>query len=342
MKNLRSIKTAMFDCPYDYVSSRDYYSKNLQDKINDTYEWAQNNFKIGQEIISGTLDFSPIVCRVVRSIYPKTGLNRGDDYRKLEFLNTHDKRVVGQRYKFDNQTWITTNTNNYSYSTVSSIVRRCNNQINYINSQGEICHEPCIIDYAMKYSNIYYNNEVNIPQGTIIVILQKNDFTNSININDRFIFGNQVFKVKSQIDYLRNETEEIDCALLRQFDMYVDSKAYDDNMELGIANFSRYKDIYPPKPLPVDGFNIVPSNNKILQGTSQIFECVYYQDGKSIDIDLNFIPNWVDDRYYTIEKVQENSFNIHNNHMSSKPLVIQCISDKYGKYDFNIKLGGLY
>lgn len=341
--NLRSIKSAMFDCPKDFVSSREYYIHNLQQKIDDTYEWASNNFEIGQEITAGTLNFTKIICRITQAIHPKTGLNRGDDYRELKFLNTSDKRVVGKRYKFDDSTWICTNTDNYSYSTKSQIVRRCNNQITYINNDGEICYEPCIIDYAMKYSNVYYNNEVDIPQGTIIVITQNNDFTNKIQINDRFIFNNQTFKVKSQINYLRNDTEEIDSVLLKSFEMYVDQVQPDDNMELKIANFSRYKEVYPPRPKIINGTKISPELHELLQGRSVDFECYYIEDQVQTEYKYEFITNWYDEDYYEIKILDGNHFTVTNKHKRiDKPLTIKCVCENGQSKEINIILGGLF
>ena len=84
--DLRGIKAATFNTPTNYVESVRYYEQNLQDKINDTYQYASDTYEIGQEIVAGTLDFCPLVCRVCHAINPKTGLNLGDDFKDLKFF----------------------------------------------------------------------------------------------------------------------------------------------------------------------------------------------------------------------------------------------------------------
>lgn len=183
--DLRGIKAATFNTPTNYVESVRYYEQNLQDKINETYQYASNTYEIGQELVRGTLDFTPLVCRVCHAINPKTGLNLGDDFKDLKFFDVFSHRTMGERYWFNNSVWITTNTDNYHYNTQSAIIRRCNNTLNLINSNGCIIREPCIVGYSIKYANIYYNTSVEIPQGTIVVTAQNNDITQGININDR-------------------------------------------------------------------------------------------------------------------------------------------------------------
>ena len=62
----------------------------------------------------------------------------------------------------------------------------------------EIHYEPCVVEPNMQYVNMYYNDDVVISQATLYVILQHNQYTRNIEIDDRFIIGfNQVFKVKA-------------------------------------------------------------------------------------------------------------------------------------------------
>lgn len=51
--DLRGIKAATFNTPTNYVESVQYYEQNLQDKINETYQYASNTYEIGQSLFVG-------------------------------------------------------------------------------------------------------------------------------------------------------------------------------------------------------------------------------------------------------------------------------------------------
>ena len=377
--DLRGIKAATFNTPTNYVESVRYYEQNLQDKINETYQYASNTYEIGQELVRGTLDFTPLVCRVCHAINPKTGLNLGDDFKDLKFFDVFSHRTMGERYWFNNSVWITTNTDNYHYNTQSAIIRRCNNTLNLINSNGCIIREPCIVGYSIKYANIYYNTSVEIPQGTIVVTAQNNDITQGININDRFILDNQAFKIKSVKDYLRSNTTIGESVPLIEFEMYVDAISPDDDFELCIANMSRYKGIYKPyeevKPSDkatslvgeaIVGTSVVgesetnigaiviePYPVKLYQGEQQTYTCSAYgyvtscgcRDSydyeEPIDVEFVFSTSGANPNRYKFEVIDGNTFSVMCLGKSTVPLVVTCSGGGVSK-QVTIDLRGLY
>lgn len=107
----------MFSTPSNYKNSREYYSNNLQDKINDTWEWSSDTFEAEMETSRGSNVFAPIVCRINHAISPITGLNRGEDFKKLIFFDLNESRHVGDKFRFNNNTWLCVNTDEYEYAT---------------------------------------------------------------------------------------------------------------------------------------------------------------------------------------------------------------------------------
>ena len=101
-KHIQSIKNAMYSTPVDYKTSEKYYSQMLNEKIQETYEFASDTFEIEVEYETGTMEFEPIVCRVCHAIEPKTGLQRGDDFKELKFFDLNYPKGIGTRYRFDN------------------------------------------------------------------------------------------------------------------------------------------------------------------------------------------------------------------------------------------------
>ena len=132
-KHIDSIKSAMYNTPYDYKTSEKYYSQMLNEKIQETYEFSSDTFEIEVEETPGTMEFKSIVCRVCHAIEPKTGLQRGDDFKELKFFDLNYPKGIGTRYRFDNSIWITNNTDNTKFVTKSNVIRRCNNVLKYID-----------------------------------------------------------------------------------------------------------------------------------------------------------------------------------------------------------------
>lgn len=208
---------------------------------------------------------------------------------------------------------------------------------------GEIISEPCILGYTSKYSNIYYNDAINIPQGTVVITAQFNQNTKKIKINDRFLLGNSAYKIKSVIDYLRLETFVKDSQGLIEFEVYLDNTAPDDDFELQIADKNKYNNQIPDKPSPEDySIVITPENKDVLQGQSKMFSCYLYLNGVRQNDVFSFIPSGVPDSYYKMEILNENQFTIHNlKYYSKNPLHIECKTFGH-ESSVDIRLRGLY
>ena len=341
-KHIQSIKNAMYSTPVDYKTSEKYYSQMLNEKIQETYEFASDTFEIEVEYETGTMEFEPIVCRVCHAIEPKTGLQRGDDFKELKFFDLNYPKGIGTRYRFDNSIWIACNTDNTKYVTKSNVIRRCNNVLKYIDNSGNIIEEPCIIEYAMKYSNIYYNDYVDIPQGTLVVIAQNNQNVKNILINDRFIFDSQVYKIKAKNDFLRENTFERNGAALVRFEVNLDVTAPDDDFELGIASMNKYADIYKPVTTDEPRIVVTPDVNHILEGEEVEFSCYLYNGDERLNNEFDISCITVPSSYYEFNVIDNNHFSIKNNKMNLNHIIsIKCKTDDVEE-QFDYQLRGLF
>ena len=82
---------------------------------------------------------------------------------------------------------------------------------------------------------MHVKEEIKLPDKTIKVYTQNNEITKYIVINQRFIFGSQVFKVVSHEDYNRLTTFEKRAGLL-SFTMELDEKSATDDFVNDIAD----------------------------------------------------------------------------------------------------------
>ena len=355
-KYMSSIRSAMYDIPTNYTENERYYEGTLQDKINETFEFASDVFKIGEEKVFGTLEFSPVMCRVNHAIEPKTGLNLGDDFKELRFADLSAKRYMGQRYRFDNSIWLTVNTDNYHYITKSAIIRRYNNELRWIDMDTKkLISEPCIVDYAIKYANLYFNNTVDIPQGTLVVITQYNENTKKIKINDRFILGSHAYKIKTILDALRSETYNQDTVPLITFQVYVDTIAHDDNFMEGLgqynplypenlANVGKYEEIFNPSITGNENVIIEPETSTIMLNESVEYSCYLEVDGKRSDVEFDFQFSGVPSTYYVATAIDGNHFKIFNKKTNLKNKLKVICQSKTGncKKEMLVELGGMF
>lgn len=358
MKNkyVDNLKKSMYDTPTDYKEFEDYYTDTLQQKIDETYYMASDTIEIEEEKVMGTLEFSPLVCRVNHAIEPKTGLNLGDDFKELKFFDLTYPRTMGQRYKFSNSVWLTVNTDNYRYVTKSAIVRRYNNELRWIDmGTGKLISEPCIVDYAIKYANLYFNNTVDIPQGTLVVITQYNENTKHIKINDRFILGSHAYKVKTVLDALRSETYEQDSVPLITFQVYVDTTFADDNFAPGsdqynpeypenLANVEKYKEFFNNNETGDDNIIITPSKSLLYLNENVDFSCYMVVNGKQLDTTFTFEFLDLPTTYYASSIIDGNHFSIKNIKPNiKKKLRVVCKSDTGNcQKELLLEMGGMF
>lgn len=168
----------------------DYYKNNLQQLINERFNIASDVYTIQEEQHIGDLDWQDIIVRLCHVLSDKqTGEKLGDDFKEIIFKDINHAYGVGKRYSFDNNVWITMNSDLYHYVTASCIIRRCNNVLRWIDEFGNHIEEPCIIEYQLRLTGNDFNSNIITPNGMLEVICQYNDKTKKIIPNQRFLFG---------------------------------------------------------------------------------------------------------------------------------------------------------
>lgn len=206
-----------------------YYIKSLQEKRNQDWYYRYNVIDIEEEkekvveYTSLSSIYYPIEA-VIMTVKTDTGEKLSDDWRRLAFKDLNYDRRLGKRYRFgydfentpnmtdeekhyNNSIWITTNVNSSSAG-ADVVVRRCDSNIMLVGSPTlsydnitENHAEPCIVESDLKYINIYYNQEINIPQAEIYIIMQYNFFTKNMHINNRLIIGNTFAEIENNQVY---------------------------------------------------------------------------------------------------------------------------------------------
>jgi hypothetical protein len=200
------------DYPF-YESSVTLRCTPKQSYINDfnaihdfTFENAPNIMTdIDEETSIGSKTYEDIVARVTSVVDPSTQQNLGDDWKIFSFYTDEDKRPLGTSFKWRDNYWLATNTNSYETLSNYCIVRRSNNIMQHRNENAVLIQEPCVIDIGITRDAFNIGQIIVLPDGVIQVTAQNNANTRLWDIDDRFIFGGQAWKIQS-FDNLRNQT----------------------------------------------------------------------------------------------------------------------------------------
>lgn len=223
------------------ISPPDRWKNRYQALINKKFINASTYYTdVEEEIEFGTLEFEPIVCRVNSLVDAKTGQRVNDDYKKIIFPDNNHEPSIGTRYRFDGNIWIAYSSDNIKTDTASVYVRRCNNTMNFQDVYGNIHREPCYIDYTVTETQLFREYSMEVASGRILVQCQKNDWTRDINVNDRFIFGDDVYKIRNRNRFDRRYTFDDDTNYFVSYYADLNEKAESDNFELGIADYKCY------------------------------------------------------------------------------------------------------
>jgi hypothetical protein len=188
--------------PYKYLdaslsihptSMKEEFIGYLQQKLDEDFYNSTDSFTIQEEYpyASGTL--RNVDVRINHVINTATGLNQGDDWKKLLFKDLDHPTKVGDLYYFDNNYWLCINAEAIKSLTSTCIIRRCSNTLRWIDEDGGIQIIPCILNYKINENRDYSTAGSSLvnPSGILEdVLTQFNPVSNLIRPNQRFLIGN--------------------------------------------------------------------------------------------------------------------------------------------------------
>ena len=289
------------------IHPKEAFIGDLQEAINQSWGEQVNLYSVEEETIKGTFVFQEIECNIAHVIDTATGQYKdGTDWRQLSFKEVDHSIERGRYYKFSDNYWLTTFTDEYNQVTKDVVVRRCNNTLIWDGKSY-----PCVIDYENSSSQPVLNEIVNTPNSTIKVIVQGNDDTLSLDINQKFLLGNSVkkrpYKVINYIDYLQNGTEDTSIPLV-YLDLQLIQKSSDDVEE----------EIPPTEDLRIE---VTPEITEILQcRTVTLKSSVMNGDIEMVD-SITCTPSNAPESNYELTS-NGNEFTLTNLKYSSTPLIL--------------------
>jgi hypothetical protein len=187
--------------PYKYLTASPEYGRTQKEKyidlfqetLNGEFENASDIWQIQEETAFSSGLYQDVNVRMnTHLISSVTGNFLGDDYKKILFKDIDHAVGLGWMYYFNNSYWVTINSEKTKNLAASTIIRRCNNTLRWIDLAGGAHTIPCSVSYIITRNadDRSPSSLVVMPSGTIEVVAQFNDETNLIIPNQRFLFGN--------------------------------------------------------------------------------------------------------------------------------------------------------
>ena len=229
------------------VNPKNNYVELFQETLNGQFYNSSNWWTIQEETSLGSRVYQDVDVRIAHTINAETGLKIGNDWKTLYFISTDKAVDVGNFYKFDDNTWITTNVEKTKNLTVTCTIRRCNNTLRWIDEDtGAIYEEPCVLEYLIKEPRDYatQGSPFKVPGGFIHIEMQLNLITKKITHNKRFLIGNDSRWSAWRVvgagvnNYKNTETYDMDSAKILSLDLIADFlNPESDNVDTGIADY---------------------------------------------------------------------------------------------------------
>lgn len=251
-----------------------HYTEHMQALINDRWDNStQNSFNVWQEIPFASGKYEKVDVSIDTAVEIGTGFKKGEDFKVFSHRDISHEVQLGTMFKTDSDYWICINTNAFASPVNSCEVRRCNNTLKWINpDNGYVYEQWCVIDYELSKPQPLKDKNVVVASGHIVVIVQGNELTRSIQKNQRFIFNGQPYKLASFQTMLDDHANQSFTNLI-YMDMYLDLEKASDDMRNMVADAYDYQyDI-----------DIIPDFTEQVSGFTGKMRAVVYLNGEIVD-----------------------------------------------------------
>lgn len=311
----------------------DEWREIMQVSIDDTWDDSSTlETVLGQKQVGGR-DYLEESVYLNSVINPSTGENFGDEYRKI-FYRTYAKadtnKWLGKMYKFGGNDWLTTNTNTAIGAVTSAVLRKCNNLLKWYANDGELKEWKCVFSRNLNRTMYEYGRE-GVPQseGMTTILVQYNDDTKDIFVNQRFLLDGHAFQVQ-QIDNHYSAT------LMTIYIFETQIQSGDDLVNNIAYNQNSFE------PIETE-LRISPSKTKILLGESVEYSVYSYANGVPQGDTFTIMAGGADSSLYELTIVDGNHFSILSLGQSNDALSITCEdTTTHDIVSIDITLGGAW
>lgn len=255
------------------------------------------------------------------------------DYIGILFKDCdHPQNYKGQKYIYNNDTYLCYDRLNKLTQVSDFKCIRCNNTMSWIDrGSKEIYSEPMFLGYEVTSTNNQISKEGTIGNSRLIIFCQANEKTKSIGINQRFIFQHKsAFKVEEINNYNQESGTNGDVTFLK-FHMVKDTiNPQTDNIELNLADYNNIMngDTTDTPSEIMSEIIISPTFSSLVVGGSLTFSANLYKNSVLADDVVTCVVSGLDNSYYTlVEEIEKNTFTLTCDKESLTKLVLTFSAD---------------
>lgn len=305
------------------ASPSSFYVNDFNAVLQDQFEVASDLFDILEEPVIGSGSFVDVRVRITEAVSSVTGTMLSDDFKQILFKDLAHDASLGKKYIFANNTWICVYSEIIKTLGANCMVRRCDNVLRWIDSDGIQYSEPAIIDYKVSRPRDLMGTEnLVLPQGFTDVFCQGNARTKTIKGNQRFLFGPVENRIAFKIfgdgisNFLNQKTSDDTSATLLKFSMggnFVNKDV--DNLILGIADYYKnYSNLTSGSNIGTLDIVVSPNTNYVLESGSSLYDVRYYSGSTVLSGSFVFTVSGsnVPVDHYVFAQESNNTFSVYN------------------------------
>jgi len=215
-----------------------FYREQAQEWINDYFTDTTLVRTIKEEKYPFNEEYEDYIVHVDSVAEITTNVNKIiGDFISVIFKDCEHINYRGQKYIYEDETYLCYDKINEIAKVSKSNLIRCNNEISWLDENGNIMTEKVFVGYELSSTNDNITKKALVSNRRRVIYVQCNEKTNKIKINQRFMFQhNQCFRVEEIDNYYRETKTNGDVTLMKMFIVYSPLIPL-DNQELNICDY---------------------------------------------------------------------------------------------------------
>jgi len=190
-------------------------------KNNVSYYQVYKNYdfdRVYDALIIDYSDWREVVSRKKIIMYPEQELADGD--------------YVHWTYGGADTVWLVMSSDQQHSYRISGEIQRTNNDLKWYNNDGDLISWRCVIENKVNESAFNFARYLATASGDLTIYVQKNSDTELIEIDDRFIFNGQAFRMRALNNFANDGVLTLSVSK--------DSIAEDDDLTNNIADTNKF------------------------------------------------------------------------------------------------------
>ncbi len=309
-------------------SPNDFYRDNTQEFISRKFDNTTRLDTIYEESIPFNFDFVnsyEVIVDSVSDTYTNVTKITGD-YKSILYKDCEHKVIRGQYILYDNDYYLVYEATSKLATTSKPKIIRCNNYIKWYDENNIVRKYPVMIGTDYGSTNPQVSKDGIVPNGRLVLMIQGNEHTRNIFLNQRFVLSHkQVFKVNEIDMYNIIDTETEEVPMMKIYIEFVPANQHDD-----LKNNISHNDIEEEQQEEIptgDKIVIDPPIDIIYEYEKKIFVANLYADTVLTTENVTCVGSGANnDSYLLKETINKNEFELECLKASEENLVLTFTS----------------